>query len=87
MTLNKYYLIIISIFFYIGCESSTQSENCSLNGIENTIQATSYTEWIYLSVTDTGMVELQMTENEIDRLKNQIGCLYISFSRKTQNVV
>ena len=62
MILNKYYIVIITIFIFTGCEDNN-SGNC-LNGIEQTIEATSYTEWKYFSVTNDGLIELDMTEDE-----------------------
>ncbi len=57
MILNKNYLIMILAIFIISCEEQDE-DICELDGIHVTIQATSFTEWKYFSVTDTGFVEL-----------------------------
>ena len=51
MVFNKYYILIIILFIFIGCEDDTYyDENCSegIEGIEEVIEATSYTNWIYM---------------------------------------
>ena len=68
---KKYLLLIVIILFLTGCDGINNENNyCSLNGIEVTIEATSYTEWIYLAITDTGIIELSMTEEEADTSLN-----------------
>ena len=67
MIFNKYYILIIILFIFIGCEDDTYyDENCSegIEGIEEVIEATSYTNWIYMIVTDTALIELEMTEEQ-----------------------
>ena len=67
MILNKYYLIVLSILFLVACEEQND-ETCTLNGIETTIQATSFTEWKYFSITDTGFVELDWMPDSIAQI-------------------
>ena len=67
MILNKYYLIVLSILFLVSCEEQND-ETCILNGIEITIQATSFTEWKYFSITDTGFVELDWMPDSIAQI-------------------
>ena len=67
MIFNKYYILIVILFIFIGCEDDTYyDENCSegIEGIEEVIEATSYTNWIYMIVTDTALIELEMTEEQ-----------------------
>ena len=64
MTLNKYYFIIITALFLIACEE--QNENtCTLDGISATVEATSFTEWKYFEVSDSGFVELDWMPDSI----------------------
>ena len=42
----------------MSCDNPTQSGGCTQIAINTTIEATSYTEWVYFSVTDTGFVYL-----------------------------
>ena len=62
MILNKFNILIIFFLIFIGCEDN-DNESC-LNGIEQTIEATSYTEWKYFFVTNEGLIELDITEDE-----------------------
>ena len=49
----------------MSCDNPTQSGGCTQIAINTTIEATSYTEWVYLSVTDTGFVYLDsISESE-----------------------
>ena len=73
MIFNKYYILIIILFIFIGCEDDTYyDENCSegIDGIEEVIEATSYTNWIYMIVTDTALIELEMTEEQAQNSLN-----------------
>lgn len=58
MTLNKNILLIFMLFLTISCENEDLSD-CDINGIETAVIATSFTEWKYFSVTDTGFVEIE----------------------------
>ena len=70
MILNKYYLIMILAIFSISCENQNEGI-CEIDGIQTTIKATSFTEWKYFSVTDTGFVELpSMTDLEAQNSSN-----------------
>ena len=68
MILNKHYITIILIFLLMSCEennpSQGSSQECNLDGIHATIEATSYTEWKYLSVTENGLIELEPMSDE-----------------------
>jgi hypothetical protein len=57
MILNRQYFLIIIILLFNSCEEDNQ-QTCNLNGIQANIEATSFTEWKYFSVTDSGFVEL-----------------------------
>ena len=77
MILNKHYITIILIFLLMSCEennpSQGSSQECNLDGIHATIEATSYTEWKYLSVTENGLIELEpMSDEEALILMNGI---------------
>ena len=64
MILNKYYFLVITILFLSACEENNPLQECTLHGIHATIQATSYTEWKYLSVTEEGLIELDPMSDE-----------------------
>ena len=64
MILNKYYILIIMLFLFIGCEDDIYYDESCLDGIEETVEATNYINWIYMSVTDTALIELEMTEEQ-----------------------
>ena len=64
MISNKYYILTIILFLFIGCEDDIYDDESCLDGIEEIIEATSYTNWIYMSITDTALIELEMTEEE-----------------------
>jgi len=64
MILNKYYILIIMLFLFIGCEDDIYDDENCLDGIEETVEATNYTNWIYMSVTDTALIELEITEEQ-----------------------
>ena len=64
MILNKYYISIIMLFLFIGCEDDIYNDESCLDGIEETVEATNYINWIYMSVTDTALIELEMTEEQ-----------------------
>ena len=52
------------LFLFIGCEDDIYDDESCLDGIEKTVEATHYTNWIYMSVTDTALIELEMTEEQ-----------------------
>ncbi len=58
MILNKYYFITIMILLLISCQSDQDEELCVINGINTTIEATSFTDWNYFQVTDSGFIEV-----------------------------
>jgi len=64
MILNKYYILIIMLFLFIGCEDDIYDDENCLDGIEETVEATNYINWIYISVTDTALIELEITEEQ-----------------------
>ena len=65
MILNKYYILIIIFFLFIGCEDDIYDDETCLNGIEQTIEATSFTKWKYFEVSDSGFVELDWMPDSI----------------------
>ena len=52
------------LFLFIGCEDDIYYDESCLDGIEETVEATNYINWIYMSVTDTALIELEMTEEQ-----------------------
>ena len=70
MILNKYYIILISIFL-LCCEEQTEY-SCILQGLTESVQATSFTEWNYFSVTDTGFIELESMSDSTAQAENSI---------------
>ncbi len=64
MILNKYFILITIGALFISCEEDQYDDEICLDGIEQTIEATSFINWIYMSITDTGFVEVNITENE-----------------------
>ena len=52
------------LFLFIGCEDDIYDDENCLDGIEETVEATNYTNWIYMSVTDTALIELEITEEQ-----------------------
>ena len=69
MTLNKNILLILMLFLTISCENEDLSD-CDINGIETAVIATSFTEWKYFSVTDTGFVEIESDKGHDSFLLN-----------------
>ena len=65
MILNKYYFVVIIILFLSACEDANSEPTCVLDGIDTTIEATSFTEWKYFEVSDSGFVELDWMPDSI----------------------
>ena len=63
MIFKKITFLFFLLIFFTSCEKEDNSI-CSINGIEETIIATSFTEWNYFSVTDTGFVEIGSLTDE-----------------------
>lgn len=64
MVIRKFQILIIFSIIFISCEND-EDITCSLNGIEDTIIATSFFEWKYFIVTDSGFQEIDfMTDDE-----------------------
>ena len=64
MILNKIFILITIIFLFTSGEEQHNDETCFLEGIEQTVEATSFINWMYMSITDTGLVEIDITEEE-----------------------
>ena len=64
MILNKIFILITIIFLFTSCEEQHNDETCFLEGIEQTVEATKFINWIYMSITETGLVEIDITEEE-----------------------
>tara|TARA_B100001750_G_scaffold237112_1_gene241809 strand:- start:311 stop:943 length:633 start_codon:yes stop_codon:yes gene_type:complete len=65
MILNKYYFLVIIILFLSACEDGDSETVCDLDGINTTIEATSFTEWKYFEVSDSGFIELDWMPDSI----------------------
>tara|TARA_B100001142_G_scaffold48752_1_gene45859 strand:+ start:2550 stop:3173 length:624 start_codon:yes stop_codon:yes gene_type:complete len=64
MILNKYLILMITTLLFISCEEQEYDDETCLNGIEETVEATSFINWIYITITDTGFVKIDITEEQ-----------------------
>ena len=64
MNLNKKLIISFFCLLFNGCEDNINSNDNCLEGVEQSIEATSFTNWIYYSIKDTGFVEIDINESD-----------------------